>query len=151
VHDTHDIDVLAGALLDLLAVLNSPRQDEVLLEAAGVTLDRALFPLLVRIGASGSIGVVELADQSGRDHSTISRQVAKLEALGLVVRQVAARDQRIREALITEAGRRMISAITEGRRSLLSQLLHEWSPEDRGALARLNRRLADAMKAARRL
>jgi DNA-binding MarR family transcriptional regulator len=151
VHDTHDIDVLAGALLDLLAVLNSPRQDEVLLEAAGVTLDRALFPLLVRIGASGSIGVVELADQSGRDHSTISRQVAKLEALGLVIRQVAARDQRIREALITEAGRRMISAITEGRRHLLGQLLHEWSPEDRGALARLNRRLADGMKAARRL
>jgi DNA-binding MarR family transcriptional regulator len=151
VHDTHDIDVLAGALLDLLAVLNSPRQDEVLLEAAGVTLDRALFPLLVRIGASGSIGVVDLADQSGRDHSTISRQVAKLEALGLVIRQVAARDQRIREALITESGRRMISAITEGRRRLLGQLLHEWSPEDRGTLARLNRRLADAMKAARRL
>ncbi len=143
--------MLAGALLDLLAVLNSPRQDEVLLQAAGVTLDRALFPLLVRIGASGSLGVVDLADQSGRDHSTISRQVAKLEALGLIIRQVAAHDQRVREACITEAGRRMVSAITKGRRRLLGELLRDWSREDRGTLARLNRRLADGMKAARRL
>ena len=35
---------LVGALMDLVGRLNSPRQDEVLLKAAGVHLDRALFP-----------------------------------------------------------------------------------------------------------
>ena len=53
-HDTHDLDLLAGALIDLVGALNSPRQDEVLLREAGVTLDRALFPLLVRIARAGS-------------------------------------------------------------------------------------------------
>ena len=91
---------------------NSPRQDEVLLREAGVTLDRALFPLLVRIARAGSVGIVELAGQAGRDHSTISRQVARLERLGLVARQAAAGDQRVREARITEAGERLIAAIT---------------------------------------
>ena len=45
-------------------------------------LDRALFPLLVGIERRGPIGVGDLADLAGRDYSTVSRQVAKLESLG---------------------------------------------------------------------
>lgn len=71
--DTHSYDALAATLLDLLSLLNSPRQDDILLREAGVSIDWALFPLFVRIGAAGSLSVVELADQVGRDHSTISR------------------------------------------------------------------------------
>lgn len=147
-HDTHDLDLLAGALIDLVGALNSPRQDEVLLREAGVTLDRALFPLLVRIARAGSVGIVELAGQAGRDHSTISRQVARLERLGLVARQAAAGDQRVREARITEAGEQLIAAITGARRRLLGRLLANWSAQERRSVAQLNRRLADAMKAA---
>ncbi|AWV20861.1 Transcriptional regulator, MarR family [Roseomonas mucosa] len=147
-HDTHDLDLLAGALIDLVGALNSPRQDEVLLREAGVTLDRALFPLLVRIARAGSVGIVELAGQAGRDHSTISRQVARLERLGLVARQAAAGDQRVREARITEAGEQLIAAIAGARRRLLGRLLANWSAQERRSVAQLNRRLADAMKAA---
>lgn len=149
-HDTHDLDLLAAALIDLTGALNSPRQDEVLLREAGVTLDRALFPLLVRIARAGSVGIVELADRVGRDHSTISRQVAKLEQLGLVARQAASGDRRVREARITGEGERLVAAIAAARRRLLDRLLAEWSGEDRRSLARLNRRLADAMQAALR-
>jgi DNA-binding MarR family transcriptional regulator len=149
VHDTHNVDALAGALLDLVAFLNSPRQDDVLLREAGVSIDRALFPLLVRVGAAGSLGVVELADQVGRDHSTISRQTTKLESLGLIARRQGEEDQRMRRAILTAEGRRVVRAITAARRRLLGKLLSEWSPEDRHALARLNRKLADAMRQAR--
>ncbi len=147
--DTHNHDALAAALLDLLSLLNSPRQDDILLREAGVSMDRALFPLLVRIGAAGTISVVELADQVGRDHSTISRQTAKLESLGLISRQQSTRDHRVREAAISDAGRRTVQAITAARRRLLGKLLADWSPEDRETLARLNRKLADAMREAR--
>jgi DNA-binding MarR family transcriptional regulator len=140
---------LAGALLDLLGLLNSPQQDDILLREAGVSIDRALFPLLVRIGAVEAISVVELADQVGRDHSTISRQTAKLETLGLVSRRRGVRDQRIREAAITHAGKRAVRAITAARKRLLSKLLADWSPGERESLARLNQKLADAMKVAR--
>jgi DNA-binding MarR family transcriptional regulator len=145
----HDFDLLAGALRDLVSLLNSPRQDDVLIREAGVAVDRALFPLLVRIGAAGALSVAELADQVGRDHSTVSRQTAKLEELGLIARRVNRRDGRVREAVISDEGRRAVRAITAARRRLLGYLLADWSQADRRALARLNRKLADAMMKAR--
>src|SRR5271169_462589 len=147
--NTHNYDSLALALIDLVGMLNSPRQDDILLKEAGVSLDRALFPLLVRIGASRSLNVAELAEQVGRDHSTVSRQTAKLANLGLVTRRQAVRDQRVREAVITADGRRAVKAITMARRRLFGKLLADWSVEDRETLAHLNRRLADAMMKAR--
>jgi DNA-binding MarR family transcriptional regulator len=147
-HNTHNYDALAAALIDLVGMLNSPRQDEILLNEAGVTLDRALFPLLVRIGAAASLNVGALAEQVGRDQSTVSRQTAKLEALGLVRRRAGKADLRAREAAITAEGRRLVYSITTARRRLLDRLLGEWSVADVQALARLNRRLADSMRAA---
>lgn len=148
-HSTHNTDDLAAALLDLVGMLNSPRQDDVLLREAGVSIDRALFPLLVRIGAAGSLSVAELAERVGRDHSTVSRQTARLAKLGLVTRRQAAHDQRVREAVITADGRRAVRAITIARRRLFGKLLAGWSIRDREGLARLNRKLADAMMKAR--
>jgi len=145
-HSTHKFDELAMALIDLVGALNSPRQDEILLQEAGVSLDRALFPLLVRIGATDSVNVSGLAEQVGRDQSTVSRQVGKLEALGLVKRRAGKADLRAREAAITAAGRRLVDAITKARARLLNQLFADWSAADIRALTRLNRRLADAMK-----
>jgi DNA-binding MarR family transcriptional regulator len=145
-YDTHKYDSLVPALIDLVGMLNSPRQDDILLEEAGVSLDRALFPLLVRIGASDSLNVGDLAEQVGRDHSTISRQTAKLEGLGLIRRRAGKIDHRAREAVITADGRRLVQAITKARRRLLDKLFADWSDADVRALARLNRRLADSMR-----
>jgi DNA-binding MarR family transcriptional regulator len=141
---------LQAALMAIVGMLNSPRYDDILLREAGTALDRALFPLLVRIDAQGPIGVVELADLVGRDHSTVSRQVAKLEALGLVSRQTSAQDQRVRAASITSEGRRIAAQLAAARDRLVDQLLEGWPPEEVAALARLNRKLADSMAALRR-
>jgi len=73
----------------------------------------------------------------------------KLESLGLISRRRGTRDQRVHEAAITDDGKRAVRAITAARRRLLGKLLADWRPEDREALARLNRKLADAMKMAR--
>jgi DNA-binding MarR family transcriptional regulator len=151
VHHTREVDDLASALLPLIGFFNSPRQDEVLLNHAGVSLDRALFPLLVRIGSAGAVGVTELADRVGRDHSTVSRQVAKLETLGLITRQLAAADQRVREARLTRDGQTMIEAITKARRQLLSELLDDWTDEDRKALARLLHKFVASLLAQRNM
>jgi DNA-binding MarR family transcriptional regulator len=149
-HDTSNFDSLALALIDLVGMLNSPRQDDILLQEAGVALDRALFPLLMRIGTQDSLSVADLADQVGRDQSTVSRQTAKLASLKLIKRRAGAADQRAREAEITAEGRRLVQAITKARRRLLGQLLAGWSAADVRALARLNRRFADAMRDATR-
>ena len=79
-HNDYDITTFHGALLDIIGVMNQPARDEQLLQAAGVQLEQLLFPLLVAIGRRGPIGVVELADNLGRDYTTVSRQVKKLDA-----------------------------------------------------------------------
>lgn len=137
-----ELDQLREALLDLTGLLNRPQQDDVLLAAAGVELDRALFPLLVRIERRGPLGVGELADLAGRDYSTVSRQVAKLEALGLVERRAGA-DRRVSEAVVTAAGRRVTDALDAAREKMLTGLFAGWNRDDVSTLARLLRRLAD--------
>jgi DNA-binding MarR family transcriptional regulator len=146
VHHTRNIDQLAAALIDLIGFLNSPQRDDFLLREAGVELDRALFPLLVRLGMSGSLSVAGLADQMGRDHTTISRQLSKLERLQLVSRQGGA-DRRVRTASLTEAGDTVVQAITAARRRLLARALAEWNEIDLAALAMLNRRFVEALGA----
>src|SRR5580658_2741637 len=100
-HISAQLRLLHMSMLEIFAVMNLPRRDEVLIREAGIPLDRALFPLLVHIERFGPIGVVDLACRVGRDYTTVSRQVAKLESLGLVSRQPGARDRRVREAVIT--------------------------------------------------
>lgn len=104
--------LLHGAVLEIVAAMNRPQRDEILIREAGIALDRALFPLLVGVERFGPIGVVEMADRVGRDYTTVSRQFAKLESLGLIKRQGSADDGRVREAVITPKGKAMINRLT---------------------------------------
>lgn len=146
VQNTRISEELGSALVDLIGFLNSPQRDDALLREAGVSLDRALFPLLVALGRRGALGVAELADLVGRDHTTVSRQLAKLEALELVGRESGA-DRRRRAAVLTQTGADIVRAIGGARRRVLGQALADWSAADLAALARLNRRFADSLAA----
>jgi DNA-binding MarR family transcriptional regulator len=145
VQNTRNLEKLISALIDLIGFLNSPRRDDILLREASVTLDRALFPLLVRIGAHGPLSVAELADQVGRDHTTISRQLAKLESLRLMDRGESTVDRRRRPAQLTDHGKAIVKAISFARRRLLSRALSDWTEADLVAFATLARRFADAL------
>src|SRR5580698_7891148 len=109
-HVSAQLRTLHGALIDIVSVMNRPQRDEMMVREAGISLDRALFPLLVMIERLGPIGVVDLADRVGRDYTTVSRQVAKLEGLGLVRRQTGGDDRRVREAAVTPKGKVMTDA-----------------------------------------
>jgi DNA-binding MarR family transcriptional regulator len=145
VYNTRNLDRLGSALVDLIGFLNSPQRDDALLREAGVSLDRALFPLLVGLGRLGPLGVAELADRVGRDHSTVSRQLGKLEGLDLIERCDGGADRRRRAAQLTLGGGAVVQAIALARRRLLARALADWSEADRTALADLSRRFADAL------
>jgi DNA-binding MarR family transcriptional regulator len=146
VHNTRieDIRKIYAAVVDLVGLMNRPQRDARMIAAAGISLDRALFPLLVGIGRFGPIGVVDLADHAGRDYTTVSRQVAKLESLGLVKREAAQADRRVCEAMLTAKGREMTNRIDKARDRILTAILADWSPKDIAALASLLRQLADS-------
>jgi DNA-binding MarR family transcriptional regulator len=147
-----DLRELREALLDLTGVLNRPQPDAALIAMAGVDLDRALFPLLVRVERKGPLAIGELAELCGRDYSTVSRQISKLETLGLVSRGVDVADARVTQAQITAKGRVITRALDRAREKLMTALLASWDEKEVTHLARLLRRLADdALKFARAL
>ncbi len=149
--NTHNLTVtrqLHIALLDIMAVMNNPQVDVEMVRAAGLSLDRALFALLVSVERFGPLGVVELANRVGRDYTTVSRQVAKLDELGLVERRGSARDRRIREACITPTGKEMTDLVDEARARMASEIFESWDKEDVGELVRLIQNLAMGMREA---
>jgi DNA-binding MarR family transcriptional regulator len=145
-HISGQLRELHGAVLDIVSAMNRPQRDEVLIKAAGIPLDRALFPLLVGIERFGPIGVVELADRAGRDYTTVSRQVAKLESLALVERRASPADRRVREAVITPRGKAMTDLVDAARERIGRAIFATWDAHDVEELVRLMRKFADAMR-----
>ena len=136
---------LHRSVLDIVAAMGRPARDEFLIKAAGIPLDRALFPLLVSIERFGPIGVVELADRVGRDYTTVSRQVAKLESLGLVRRRASAADRRVRQAVVSPKGKAMTDRLDAARERIGRAVFKSWDKRDIDELTRLMRKFADAM------
>jgi len=149
VQDTHisaQLKDLHRSLISILSVMNRPRNDERLIAEAGVQLDQALFRLLVLIERVGPIGVVDLADRLGRDYTTISRQVAKLERMEMVTRHENSEDRRMREAVVSSKGKAITDQIDQARERLAREILQDWTPEDITDLVRLMRKFAEALE-----
>jgi DNA-binding MarR family transcriptional regulator len=142
-HMSQQIRTLHGALLDIVKVMNSPQRDERMVREAGISLDRALFPLLVLIERLGPIGVVDLADRVGRDYTTVSRQLARLESLGLVGRQAGDADRRVRKAIVTPKGKAMTDAVDAARERIGRAIFARWDRREVEELVRLMRKFAD--------
>lgn len=145
-HMSTQLRDLHGSLVEIVGVMNRPQRDEAMVREAGIALDRALFPLLVLVERLGPIGVVELADRVGRDYTTVSRQVAKLENLGLILRQASAVDRRVRESVITEKGKAMTDRVDETREKIGVSIFSTWDEGDFDNLVRLMRKFADELK-----
>ena len=148
VHNAHIKALLPSlhlSLIDIASVMNRPERDDELLELAGLTLERALFPLLVFVERKGPIGVVDLAASAGRDYTTVSRQVARLEELGLVERRAGSADKRVRETVITQRGKAATDALDAAREKLAIELFREWSVGDFNDLVRLMQKFAQSM------
>lgn len=137
---------LHRCLLDIMGVMNRPERDAYMVRAAGISLDRTLFPLLVSVERLGPIGLVELAQRAGRDYTTVSRQVAKLEAQGLVKREENTVDRRVRKVAITPQGKAMTNRVDAARERMGRAIFHTWEPQEVEDLIRLMRKFADALQ-----
>ncbi|HBK45050.1 MAG TPA: MarR family transcriptional regulator [Xanthomonadaceae bacterium] len=144
-HISAQMKALHGALISVVSAMNRPRNDEKMIEEAGIRLERALFSVLVGIERLGPIGVVELAERAGRDYTTVSRQVAKLESLGLVKRRESPVDRRVREALISAKGKAMTDRIDAARERMGQAVFKDWDKDEIDDFVRLMRKFADAL------
>ena len=90
--------------------------------------------------------IVELADRMGRDYTTISQQVSKLEALGLFERRERAAARRVREAIITAPGKAMTDSVDAAREAMARAVFADWEQGEVRDLVRVMRRFADAVQ-----
>jgi DNA-binding MarR family transcriptional regulator len=139
--DDDPLDILR----DMLLRINRPRMHLLVMKHADVRLDRALFPLTMRLGREGAKSVAELADAFGLDQSTVSRQLAQLESLKLVERRPRASDRRVREAELTARGQHVYERLEAARLRLKDEVLANWPDADKKRLARMLRKLSQAV------
>jgi DNA-binding MarR family transcriptional regulator len=124
-----------------------PRLHERFSAAAGVDLEPSSFQLIRRLELAEPIRMSDLAALMGLDLSTVSRQVALLEAAGLVGRSRDPLDGRASLLTLNERGRIASSRICASRRSLFAEFLSDWPKEDVELFAALLTRFAHAMAA----
>lgn len=146
-HINEALPEILASILDIVGVFNSPERDAAMLESAGLSLERALYPLLVLISKFGPISISDLAERVGRDYSTVSRQTARLEVLLLVSRHKNPSDRRSTEAVVTERGRAAAIAVDGARARLAMEIFRDWEVRDFDELVRLLRTLADGLSA----
>ena len=81
----------------------------------------------------------------GRDYTTVSRQVSKLESLELVARESTA-DRRVRKSVITPKGKAMTDRIDEARARIGRAIFATWDEADVENLVRLMCKFANDIK-----
>ncbi|MER7954273.1 MarR family winged helix-turn-helix transcriptional regulator [Streptomyces sp. NPDC096030] len=88
------------------------------------------YTLLAHIDDQQGCRATDLAAHYLLDKSTVSRQVAGLEKLGLVERRPDPEDHRVHVLHPTEAGTRVLAATQASRRAAYQERLKDWSAED---------------------
>jgi DNA-binding MarR family transcriptional regulator len=116
------------------------------LDACGRPLERAAYGVLGRIASGEPARLSALAADLCVDLSTVSRQVAALEAAGLVRRTPDPTDRRASLIEATETGAETYARNKEKWLGALRGLLADWTSAERQEFARLFARLNDAME-----
>lgn len=110
-------------------------------------LEPAAYPLLLRVLQLPGIRAADLAAHVGVGRATISRQLRRLEELGLLTRRPDPHDSRGQLLELTPEGDRRVAAAAHARRQWLRDALADWSADDVAGLATALGRLNEAIAA----
>ena len=110
----------------------------------GSGLSLAQFGLLSQIAAAADDTLGALAERTGLDQSTLSRNLRGLEQAGLVEIAVTEQDQRRRAVWLTEEGARRLEAALPVWRKAHGELAKRLDPRLAHRLAKATQGLADA-------
>jgi DNA-binding MarR family transcriptional regulator len=111
----------------------------------GTDLSIAQFGLMTHIAAAGDDTIGTLAERSGLDQSTLSRNLHGLERAGLVEIAIVEKDLRRRAVWLTEEGARRLEAAIPAWRRAHEALSEVIEPCDIRKMAAATLALADAV------
>jgi len=108
-------------------------------------MDRAAYLIARTLDENGPANVNEIARTLSLDGSTVTRQVASMEARGQATRKVHPDDARSWLISLTPSGRRAMARISALRRERYSEWVADWSSGDIDMFGALLERFNDAL------
>jgi DNA-binding MarR family transcriptional regulator len=110
------------------------------------SLDKGAVSLLSQLSESGEVRGSDLAQHACLDASTVSRHLRALEAAGYVTRRTDPADARAALIDLSAAGHDILASALADRANTFARATASWNTEDKAALTRLVRRLADDLE-----
>ena len=98
-------------------------------------LQASAYPVLLHVVEHGPTRAADMVEHFGIDKSAVSRQLAHLEALGLVQRAKDPEDRRASVLKASPLAKRRVSSLRSGRRARFADKLAAWSDDELVALA----------------
>ncbi|MET9426168.1 MULTISPECIES: MarR family winged helix-turn-helix transcriptional regulator [unclassified Streptomyces] len=131
-HDVRDVHTVRDEAVDVIQreLTAFARRARAAAARLHPELPLVSYTLLAHIDHCHGCRATDLAAHYMLDKSTVSRQIAVLEKLGLVERRPDLSDHRVQVLHPTEAGRRLLSSTHASRRAAYEARLADWSTED---------------------
>lgn len=141
------LQAIQRALEQLLRLSASRRVYNAQASMAGVTVSQQAYVLLSRIQQDGPLAMGELARRTHMDPGATARQVAVLEAKGLVRRSPSPQDGRVSLVETTKSGEQERSRLAGVSNNHMVRVLSGWSERDQQSFARLLGKFVDDLRA----
>ena len=131
-----DADPISMIEIELLRLV---RHLETLGRRSGLydRVDRAGYLALRTIDELGAMNIHALSETLHLDASTVTRQVAIMQAEGLVDRRLDRGDRRSSVVALTTTGRRIMRSVERKRQRYFASLTKDWTREDLDNFGRL--------------
>lgn len=135
-----------SALIELVSIINRTDRDKQLIADAGVNMEAAAFRTFVGIGHIQPTSVGDLANLMGKNYSSVSRQIDKLEDVGLVRTYQSQSDSRIRMSELTKYGEGVNGIIRKAREKKMSEAFADWTHDEKKDLFIYLKRIAESLQ-----
>lgn len=125
---------LINSLVSIVSFFNRTDRDRAFVKAAGINLEATSFQLFVTIGRMQPTNVSDLANMLGKSHSSVSRQIDKLEQKKLVETRDSEKDARIRTVELSKQGQEITEVINQTRLKEVDAVLSKWTDDEKQQL-----------------
>lgn len=125
---------LIQALVTIISFFNRTDRDKAFIKDAGVDLEATSFQLFATIGRTQPTNVSDLANMLGKSHSSVSRQIDKLEKKKLVITKDGTEDARVRSIILSESGESLKKILDQTRTNNIERALSDWTADEKKSL-----------------
>ncbi|KAA9136137.1 MarR family winged helix-turn-helix transcriptional regulator [Microbacterium caowuchunii] len=129
-------DSVLSSLTHLMARWSSAQIQGEIARDADADIDAPDIPALYMLGLEGPLRASELADRLHVSRPTASKQLARLDRAGLVVRTADPGDGRVTIVALSPSGRSRYERLVAQGRVMAATAMSDWAPGTRAQFAR---------------